>query len=146
MICASGHTHKSRFEAERCDGLGYAQSKDDVAKLREDLAYSRKKLGETLDKCLERDRRIEVLNLQVVELREALYALLRLATKPQPRDEEEQEQVVAKVAKALKSAGRLDESEDTEKQECEHDWQPVALISHKAMYECAKCRETKVEA
>lgn len=45
--------------------------------------------------------------LQVDELREALYALLKHATKPQPRDEEEQEQVIAKVAKALKSAGKL---------------------------------------
>jgi len=57
--------------------------------------------------------------LQVDELRKALYSLLRFSTKPQPRDEEEQEQVVAKVAKALKSAGKLDESEDTVKQKCE---------------------------
>lgn len=50
--------------------------------------------------------------VQIDELREALYALLRHAGKPQPRDEEEQEQVIAKVAKALKSAGKLDDSEE----------------------------------
>lgn len=33
MICASGHTHESRFEAEKCDGLGYAQARDTNVKL-----------------------------------------------------------------------------------------------------------------
>jgi hypothetical protein len=59
-------------------------------------------------------RHIDVLKLHVHELREALYALLRFATKPQPRDEEEQERVVAKVAKALKSAGKLAEDDAEE--------------------------------
>lgn len=61
--------------------------------------------------------REELLECDVKILREALYALLRFATKPQPRDEEEQEQVVAKVAKALKSAGKLIEDEEDQKKE-----------------------------
>lgn len=75
----------------------------------------------------------------VRELREALYALLRFATKPQPRDEEEQEQVVAKVAKALKSAGKLDESEDTDKRKPEVG---VFCLDHKKVMTngiCPKC-------
>jgi hypothetical protein len=42
-------------------------------------------------------------------LHEALVELLRFASKPQPRDEEEQEQIVAKVALALRSTGWVSE-------------------------------------
>jgi len=73
--------------------------------LRDAIDKSNAALAEAVKVKEERGR----LKSQVDELRGALYALLHHATKPQPRDEEEQEQVIAKVAKALKSAGKLAE-------------------------------------
>lgn len=52
----------------------------------------------TCDVAVERTNAEE----SVMLLREVLLELLRFATKPQPRDEEEQEQIVAKIAKCLK--------------------------------------------
>jgi len=31
-----------------------------------------------------------------------------------------------------------------EKPKCDHDWREVALVSHAPMYECYRCRETKI--
>ena|SRR3990172_2185242 len=62
------------------------------------------------------DAEVRRLELQNGVLEDALLSLLKFATKPQPRDEEEQEQVVAKVAAALRQSGRLAEDEVTEKQ------------------------------